>query len=66
MFDDLNLALDLCWEISDRGHGFDECFDTVAILLAREDNIIKAKNVCANYQTADRILKCEENYNKFK
>jgi hypothetical protein len=66
MFDDLNLALDLCWEISDSGYGFDECFDTVALLLAREGDMTKAKNVCANYQTADRILVCEENYNKFK
>jgi len=55
---DLDLAIDLCKEIDKIGHGFDGCYDGVAIILRDNNKQNKINTVCQNYIIQERIQKC--------
>lgn len=56
--DRLDLALQLCQTIEDLGHGFDGCYDGVALMLQDKGLTEQALTVCNRYATPERIQSC--------
>jgi len=56
--ENLDLAIDLCDEIKNMGHGFDGCYDGVALLLQKGGMTDKINVVCEKYGVSDRIKQC--------
>jgi len=56
--ENLDLAINLCNEIKNMRHGFDGCYDGVALMLQKNGMTEKADMVCKKYGVADRIKQC--------